>query len=152
MPVSVYVEVRGQLKVSFLKFHPPFFLGQGLWWAPEIGPSQPPAAIKITSIKHHLGFVLFVWDGVILCSPCWPEISCTDQADLKLRDPPAFLLPPHQVLGLKACATLSGCASLFTCTLGNLSHDHMLALKVYTDWALSSDQNTLLITQSVHQC
>ena len=46
-------------------------------------------------------FWLF-WDRVSLCSPGCPRTHFVDQADLKLRNPPAST---SQVLGLKACAT-----------------------------------------------
>ena len=46
---------------------------------------------------------LFV-ERVYMCSPSCPEIHSVDQAGLELRDPPACL----PVLGLKACATMSG--------------------------------------------
>ena len=47
-------------------------------------------------------FALFVWDRVSLYSPGCPGAHFVDQADLKLRNPPASA---SQVPGLKACST-----------------------------------------------
>ena len=51
-------------------------------------------------------FFCFVFpDGISLCSSGCPGTHSVDQADLKLRNPPASAF---QVLGLKACATKPG--------------------------------------------
>jgi hypothetical protein len=58
-------------------------------------------------------FVLFCFvfqDRVSLCSPGCPGTHSVDQAGLKLRNLPASA---SQVLGLKACTTTPGWASLF---------------------------------------
>jgi hypothetical protein len=47
----------------------------------------------------------FFGDRVSLYSPGCPRTHSVDQAGLKLRNPPASA---SQVLGLKACATMSG--------------------------------------------
>jgi hypothetical protein len=47
-------------------------------------------------------FVFVFQDRVSLCSPGCPGTHSLDQADLKLRNPPASA---SQVLGLQACAT-----------------------------------------------
>jgi hypothetical protein len=70
--------------------------------------------VSITMKRHHdhgnFWFCLFVWlvgwffrDRVSLYSPGCPGTHSVDQADLKLRNLPAFA---SQVLGLKACATM----------------------------------------------
>jgi hypothetical protein len=61
--------------------------------------------------RETLSFVCFVlfcllvfWDRVSVCSPGCPGTHSVDQAGLKLRNPPASA---SQVLGLKACATMT---------------------------------------------
>jgi hypothetical protein len=53
---------------------------------------------------------VFIWDRVSLYSPGCPGTHFVDQAGLELRNPAASA---SQVLGLKACATRSGCFSFF---------------------------------------
>jgi hypothetical protein len=50
-------------------------------------------------------FLFFVLDRVSLHSPGCPGTHFVDQADLKLRNPPASA---SRVLGLKVCTTMPG--------------------------------------------
>jgi hypothetical protein len=61
---------------------------------------------------------------VSLCSPGCPGTHSVDQAGLKLKNPPASA---SQVLGLKACATMSGRTTIFnksTQKLFNMKYDN----------------------------
>ena len=55
-------------------------------------------------------FFFFFLDRVSLYSPGCPGTHSVDQAGLELRNPPASA---SQVLGLKGCATTSGCQTCF---------------------------------------
>jgi hypothetical protein len=53
---------------------------------------------------------LVLRDRVSLCGPGCPGTRSVDQAGLELRNPPASA---SQVLGLKACTTTPGLATIF---------------------------------------
>jgi hypothetical protein len=78
------------------------------------------------------GVVCLFGDRVSLCSPGCPGTHSVDQADLKLRNPPAAT---SQALGLKACATTARLLKLFLMYLFNLMGVLPEYMHVYHVWS-----------------
>jgi hypothetical protein len=94
-----------------IDFCPHTVLGAAVVFHWAISPSPKYSNLKkvLCAIFLFVCFVLFLffWYWVSLCSPGCPETHFVDQAGLELRNPPASA---SQVLRLKACATMLGCA------------------------------------------
>jgi hypothetical protein len=65
-------------------------------------PSSKKPTNQLTKQTFFFFFFLVSQDRVFLCSPGCPGTHSVDQADLKLRNPPASA---SRVLGLKVCGT-----------------------------------------------
>lgn len=63
-------------------------------------------------VLFFMSFRMEFWDKISLCSLGCPGIHPVDQSGFELRVPPASVT---QVLGIKACATLSGQELLLKC-------------------------------------
>jgi hypothetical protein len=74
-------------------------------------------------------YFLVVRDRVSLCSPGCAGTHFVDQADLKLRNPPASA---SRVLGLKACATTPGLFLFLCCKCNFYSPEVIVVLVLLT--------------------